>query len=60
MAECDDADFMINVPDSENTTFIMNDGERVCCSSGQYRSWTSDTHNQGTCNLCPIPGELFV
>ena len=55
MAECDDAD--LNVPDSEMMTYAMNDGERVCCSIGLYRSWTDAS--QGTCNLCPVPGELL-
>jgi hypothetical protein len=58
VAECGDTDHDLSVPDSVNMTYIQNDGERVCCSSGQYRSWT-DT-NQDTCNPCPVPGELFV
>ena len=58
MAECDTVD--LNVPDSENATFAANDGERVCCRSGQYHSWSND---QSTCRACPVPtttaGELF-
>ena len=59
MVECDDAD--LAVLDNVNTTFAINDGERVCCRSGQYRSWTNPA-NSHSCNRCPVAGhgELFV
>ena len=57
VAECGNAD--LSAPDSESTTFAVNDGERVCCRSGQYSSWT-DSVNQGTCNACPpVAGEYL-
>ena len=59
MAECADADADLDAPDSVNTTFAINDGERVCCRSGKYRSWTDDADRQ-SCNPCPVAGGLFV
>ena len=57
VAECADAD--LDAPDVMNTTFAINDGERVCCRSGKYRSWTNDADRQ-SCNLCPVTGEFIL